>query len=721
MILESDGAGGCKWAPDATFLKVPHGVAEMLLHSVESTLDKVRSDGFSKDAVEEKSVYDPEGKMQALVDTASEALAAGKRVYVYTPDFSECEVCEGSGSVETSETCETCGGTGMIRDNVPCLMCDGRGTIYEETTGEEIDCPECGGSGTVPGEEPLPCDSCGGSGEEHIVTDCENCGGKGYIESENASMIFRAVPSSDLLMGMLFVSENAGKFGIFVSDDLPIFVDVSFSYLGQYESEDDFSVRVVVDTAKGNAKGDVYRTSNTIVEREKLDYRFSIQTSYPDFCVKHNSSYIYPVYKLFSDVLDAADFRQLSGYMTGKYKLNGDDLYFIPENTRIETRGYIRLSDGLSYAIGLRSIDDFDPTASVNLPVFYGMRCAFVGVGKMLGLVFSVSETMQTPVEDGPISINSVAGSDLTTGTYIIMIDNLTYDWYYGKNITMSGTLTSARYVMDERFPGDKKPYVFLSYYENAALAKSSFSKPMISSRYMPALLDAIKSRTGRPLDIYFENRYHVMGAKDNPNDDRWADTFADMVDVDVGPELFKAEVELEFYTSDNERIYYILGAVSKVTLGMTAAQVIVPDTDTANAISYAGAQALMSLASGNYPNGTMGVEQSYEVNFGMSDDFLIELTNSFFSGKIPFLQIELNGAVVVVPLKILLQQTNYIMIGFEIEVPSAWGPQGDEVQGIVKASICMDSQSTKCTWSATVLGTDNLQALKNYITAPGA
>ena len=69
--------------------------------------------------------------------------------------------------------CEVCGGTGKVQSSVPCPTCDGKGTVL---------CALCDGRGYnfVPGSP--PCTTCGGSGatvqDGHAVA-CAACGGTG--------------------------------------------------------------------------------------------------------------------------------------------------------------------------------------------------------------------------------------------------------------------------------------------------------------------------------------------------------------------------------------------------------------------------------------------------------------------------------------------------------------------------------------------------------------
>ena len=65
-----------------------------------------------------------------------------------------CEACGGSGAKKGThpETCRTCGGTGQIRQKMNSVF----GSIVNV-----VDCPDCGGKGTIIKE---PCSECGGRG-----------------------------------------------------------------------------------------------------------------------------------------------------------------------------------------------------------------------------------------------------------------------------------------------------------------------------------------------------------------------------------------------------------------------------------------------------------------------------------------------------------------------------------------------------------------------------
>ena len=86
---------------------------------------------------------------ELTVDAA--AAAAGTRRGVTYQRYAACDVCHGSGSVESdhSETCPTCGGRGHITVDTGLF-----GVMA-------MTCPECEGTGRVVAD---PCSSCGGSG-----------------------------------------------------------------------------------------------------------------------------------------------------------------------------------------------------------------------------------------------------------------------------------------------------------------------------------------------------------------------------------------------------------------------------------------------------------------------------------------------------------------------------------------------------------------------------
>lgn len=80
--------------------------------------------------------------------------ANGARRGVTYQHYASCEVCHGSGSVESThaETCPTCKGAGRITIDLTSVI--GFGVM-------NVTCPECEGAGKVVAN---PCSACGGSG-----------------------------------------------------------------------------------------------------------------------------------------------------------------------------------------------------------------------------------------------------------------------------------------------------------------------------------------------------------------------------------------------------------------------------------------------------------------------------------------------------------------------------------------------------------------------------
>lgn len=81
---------------------------------------------------------------------------------------SECEVCNGLGTIEQDSICEICSGMGIDGDS-ECAVCKGTGYIHEE-----IKCDVCAGNGFIANQ----CSSCLGKG----TVECSTCLATGIVK-----------------------------------------------------------------------------------------------------------------------------------------------------------------------------------------------------------------------------------------------------------------------------------------------------------------------------------------------------------------------------------------------------------------------------------------------------------------------------------------------------------------------------------------------------------
>lgn len=110
--------------------------------------------GFGGSSARRKSrAYNPRAGADVIYELTVDAETASKgtRRGVTYQRYAPCDVCHGSGSVESehSETCPTCGGRGHITVDTGIF-----GVMA-------MTCPECEGTGRVVAN---PCQACGGSG-----------------------------------------------------------------------------------------------------------------------------------------------------------------------------------------------------------------------------------------------------------------------------------------------------------------------------------------------------------------------------------------------------------------------------------------------------------------------------------------------------------------------------------------------------------------------------
>ncbi len=101
----------------------------------------------------------------------------------------ECPDCGGTGTLTGTNSCVDCGGDGVATE--PCADCNGTGRVPANcaTCGGDgllsAACPDCGGTGW----DPPNCGFCGGDGKMNNGMDCPHCapcatcGGAGQIES----------------------------------------------------------------------------------------------------------------------------------------------------------------------------------------------------------------------------------------------------------------------------------------------------------------------------------------------------------------------------------------------------------------------------------------------------------------------------------------------------------------------------------------------------------
>jgi len=88
-------------------------------------------------------------------------------------EFVICARCEGLGVVDNDspgiKQCPDCDGTGEIND-MTCKQCGGFGILdaaYLTLGSEEMECPKCHGTGSVPAK--LTCEKCGGRGSVYMT------------------------------------------------------------------------------------------------------------------------------------------------------------------------------------------------------------------------------------------------------------------------------------------------------------------------------------------------------------------------------------------------------------------------------------------------------------------------------------------------------------------------------------------------------------------------
>ena len=112
--------------------------------------------GYRRASTRRSRAYNPRAGADVTIDVEldQETARKGTRRGVTYQRYVACDVCHGSGSVESdhAETCPTCGGSGHISLDLTGLF--GFGVM-------EMECPECEGAGKVVAD---PCEACGGSG-----------------------------------------------------------------------------------------------------------------------------------------------------------------------------------------------------------------------------------------------------------------------------------------------------------------------------------------------------------------------------------------------------------------------------------------------------------------------------------------------------------------------------------------------------------------------------
>ncbi len=111
---------------------------------------------YRRTSARRSRAYNPRAGADVTIDVEmdQETARKGTRRGVTYQRYVACDVCHGSGSVESehAETCPTCGGSGHISLDLTGLF--GFGVM-------EMECPECEGAGKVVAD---PCEACGGSG-----------------------------------------------------------------------------------------------------------------------------------------------------------------------------------------------------------------------------------------------------------------------------------------------------------------------------------------------------------------------------------------------------------------------------------------------------------------------------------------------------------------------------------------------------------------------------
>jgi DnaJ-class molecular chaperone len=88
----------------------------------------------------------------------------GKDPYNLLSKTSQCQVCNGIGTIEIDvpfRKCVFCSGTGKnpLGARVPCIVCKGKGS---NSINSEIICEKCNGTGRA--VDGLPCTVCKGTG-----------------------------------------------------------------------------------------------------------------------------------------------------------------------------------------------------------------------------------------------------------------------------------------------------------------------------------------------------------------------------------------------------------------------------------------------------------------------------------------------------------------------------------------------------------------------------
>lgn len=142
-------------------LDVPNGDDGYTCLSCDGSGVTKDSDGNETDCPDcngtgQRAAFDTEYPSIIITGTAP----AGAAVYLDEYDDGMCMICGGCGKVTgdpEEEACGTCSGSGISTDN----------------DGNEITCPDCGGTGTVTVTKAVTCPQCGGSGkaEETVQTD----------------------------------------------------------------------------------------------------------------------------------------------------------------------------------------------------------------------------------------------------------------------------------------------------------------------------------------------------------------------------------------------------------------------------------------------------------------------------------------------------------------------------------------------------------------------
>lgn len=131
-------------------------------------------------------------------------LAAAALFHALTKNRAESK---GAPSPAAPAVCKACNGTGKTA-NV-CFRCRGTGRLTKQEDDRGIECPECGGQGTVfqPGRS--ACARCRGSGSVVIPQrNCDRCGGSGKVDD-----VTRKICSACYGSGQISVRETCGVCG----------------------------------------------------------------------------------------------------------------------------------------------------------------------------------------------------------------------------------------------------------------------------------------------------------------------------------------------------------------------------------------------------------------------------------------------------------------------------------------------------------------------------